>query len=437
MRPGPVAAPSGGPAAPGAHRGSAAAAAGHGYGAPYFRRPAAESSGGAASGYGGGGGGCSGNVGVASGGTGHVGFGSKIGGGKPQATFAVMTDAELALLKLPYGDDEAFGERLNQVLEEHGVAVVTGILDPEEISQFESLKKHESRTESAQPGHMLHCQGEIAWQARLHPRVRGTFARIFGVEPTALATSCDLTSKFYSEDQDQAPVLDQWLHVDQNTLTGLEHCCFQSALYIRASGDASSTTVVWPGSHREAYERFVADPSAAEKKDKVDGSGVKFGHYLEINNFLDKDSGNTLLDEALRGSKRVPVPAGSLLLWSSKTTHQGWQGGARFAVPVCWEPRSRVDEGATARKLFMAAAGIASSHSPSEGRLHPFASRRRGAAMRRPAARPWTVRPDIPRADWDTLWESWPGEACAEDIMGAVDAKLLAAALRGEVVGAL
>ena len=33
-----------------------------------------------------------------------------------------------------------------------------------------------------------------------------------------------------------------------------------------------------------------------------------------------------------------------LLLWDSRTVHQGWRGGPRLAMPICWEPRHRRSE---------------------------------------------------------------------------------------------
>lgn len=79
-----------------------------------------------------------------------------------------------------------------------------------------------------------------------------------------------------------------------------------------------------------------------------------------------------LTAEAAASSRRVPCPAGSLLLWDSRTIHQGWAGGPRLAQPVCWEPRDRRERDADAlrRKIFMCVAGIPSSHSSCEGRVH-------------------------------------------------------------------
>merc|ERR1712050_258819 len=60
--------------------------------------------------------------------------------------------------------------------------------------------------------------------------------------------------------------------------------------------------------------------------------------------------------------RRIPVPAGALLLWTSRTTHQGWSGGPRLAQPLCWEPRSRRDGIMRERKLRLAALGLPSTH---------------------------------------------------------------------------
>merc|ERR1719442_225689 len=69
-------------------------------------------------------------------------------------------------------------------------------------------------------------------------------------------------------------------------------------------------------------------------------------------------------------ARRAPVPAGGLLLWNSRTVHQGWRGGPRLAQPVCWEPASRRPAAARERKLRMAALGLPSTHWASLGLPH-------------------------------------------------------------------
>merc|ERR1712070_32019 len=72
------------------------------------------------------------------------------------------------------------------------------------------------------------------------------------------------------------------------------------------------------------------------------------------------------IDEAVSKTRRVPCPAGSLLLWDSRTIHQGWSGGSRLAQPICLEPKWGRSEAARLQKLFACAAGLQTAHSSSE-----------------------------------------------------------------------
>lgn len=361
-----------------------------------------------------------------------------------RASFPVMSSEELAQLTLPFSSAKSFGEHLRKVLKENGVAVVTGILDEKQCTEFKDWKKAELEMPSPQPGAMSHVQGEIAWKARLHPRVLQSFAHIF--ETPVLSVSTDITSMFYAEEGSPAASDDkQWLHVDQNSKTGMVDTCYQGILYIRPSaGEDSSTTVVWPRSHLDSvcYGDLVGDEMASHKAFQKDpATGVLTGHFLPLNGMRDDGKRQRLLEQALAGSRRVPVPAGSLLLWNSRTVHQGWKGGPRFAIPVCWEPRERVSKAATERKLVIAAAGLGTSHSPAEGRLHPNASRRRGDAvkMESPCARPFVVKPaeELSDSAWKDLFKVWQGKQFAEDVIPLMDPTACAAALKPEVAMAL
>merc|ERR1712232_612925 len=75
-------------------------------------------------------------------------------------------------------------------------------------------------------------------------------------------------------------------------------------------------------------------------------------------------------DKWRQHARRAPIPAGSLLLWSSRTVHQGWTGGPRLAQPVCWEPKSRRNPQAYDNKLRLAALGLPSTHWASLGIPH-------------------------------------------------------------------
>jgi len=226
--------------------------------------------------------------------------------------------------------------------------------------------------------------------------VRAAFAAIHDEAPSDLCVGLD-NVMWQGFDSPAADGNTEWLHCDQNHNTGLRWPIVQGILYVRPSVDeGASTTVIWPGSHTDAYQRIMADPQAV----KQDGQLVKLST-------LKSADGKRLHAEAVAGARRVRVKAGSLLLWDSRTTHQGWCGGPRLAQPVCWEPRSRRDEAALRRKLWMCATGVGSSHSSTEGRVHAMAPRQPGRALAgsvvgerplllplRPTVVPFGIRPD-------------------------------------------
>ena len=57
--------------------------------------------------------------------------------------------------------------------------------------------------------------------------------------------------------------------------------------------------------------------------------GVPCGHYLPISAMHNVANRDELLAEGLQATRRMSVPAGALLLWDTRTIHQGWEGGAK------------------------------------------------------------------------------------------------------------
>lgn len=385
--------------------------------------------------------------------------------------FPVMTSDELANITLPA---DALKDQIQAMLRMHGTCLLTGVLDAAECQYFERLWQEDllsiinDTAAGLQPEHAAvlqklqkeglkawpHCwsdglgqkekgsaslrgapHGSFAWQARLHPAVRDIFARIFDVPASETVVGLDCTF-WSSADTLAAESNNEWLHCDQNYKTGLKERCFQGVLYVWPSeDDCSSTTVIWPGSHR-IYQRLMSDPLAESKRQSL--------HLNKLQNLCLRES---LLDIAIAGSRRVPCPAGSLLLWDSRAIHQGWAGGPRLAQPVCWEPRSRRAgvEGAIRRKIYMAAAGVPSTHSSSEGRVH-------GLALRGPL---WELTPSsflppfrsqlVPYsvdqskiADWhDAQTQIWGNDGNPRKNADRVDDSKLADLLKPEVLAVL
>jgi len=148
-----------------------------------------------------------------------------------------------------------------------------------------------------------------------------------------------------------------WPHVDQNENAGPSRRCYQGILYVWSSeGSDASTTVLLPKSHQAFYRRIMKDSRCPSK-----------GQFVKLETL----AGSTELKAAFKeGARRIPVPAGALLLWDSRTTHQGWDGGPRLAQPICWEPRSSRSCDALERKRRCCVLGLATSHYASLGQLH-------------------------------------------------------------------
>eukprot|EP01062_Namystynia_karyoxenos_P004251 TRINITY_DN114_c1_g1_i1.p1 TRINITY_DN114_c1_g1~~TRINITY_DN114_c1_g1_i1.p1 ORF type:complete len:445 (+),score=124.00 TRINITY_DN114_c1_g1_i1:72-1337(+) len=389
-----------------------------------------------------------------------------------RAFYPVMTPAERAPLMVDAGADPA---ALRRVLDEHGVCIVTGVLSADECRLMQQLwhadlqqvvdeqsAEHgpqevteacrrfrgdllawpESNTAAIGSGRRGLPHGAFAWAARLHPSVRRVFASVFNTSPQELITGSDC---IFWDTAPAGPAADdeEWLHCDQNSATGENWHMVQGVLYVWPSeGSDRSTTVIWPGSHKpQVFDRLMRDPCAVAKGASADP------HYVQINHTADRE----LLERAVAGARRVPCPAGSLLLWNSRTVHQGWRGGPRLAMPICWEPRERRDADTLRRKLWMAAAGAPSTHSGSEGRVHPLLLRAQkgapeGCAGRgadhglqlpmRPTMVPWSIAPGQ-EAAWaaaqGALWGAGNARECAK----AADAGALQQLLRPEVVAAL
>lgn len=318
---------------------------------------------------------------------------------------AIMSPPEVQAITVRLAD---ISSHLQRVLDNKGVAIVTGVLSAQDIRTLEQKMKEDlaelvdsdrvgasaspslvktwerarERGVGAWPAAALADlgvkgrfqerglpHGRFAWGARLLPAVRRVYAELHACAEEDLVASCD--NSFVANHQAVAQTTNaSWPHVDQNDNETRFKCrdwkVYQSILYVWPSDvPRASTTVVWPGSHLpETYGLYMNDPAI---KIRMSGSGT---HFTPIDKCTEGDARDRLLQGWRAHARRIPVPAGSLLVWSSRTTHQGWSGGPRLAQPICWEPRTRRSELARQRKLRMAALGLPSTHWASLGLPH-------------------------------------------------------------------
>lgn len=308
---------------------------------------------------------------------------------------------------------DAHPQLLRATLHEYGFAVVPDVLTGEECEQFEEKLKEDllelvdqeavnqapevvkeayARFEtekgvSAFPaataarvtkscGFALNgClpHGRFAWAARQHPNMQKAFSAAYGGEE-ALVKSLDVPF-FTPGGQGASSTSFFSAHVDQNAhdvRPGLADCeVFQGVLYVWPTHSRSSTTVVLPKSHTQAFPIMMQDPTFLD-------SGRKGIHYSEVSEMRNEEASEAIAAAWAFHARRVPVPAGGLLLWNSRTVHAGWKSGQRLAQAVCMEPRSRRPPQERMAKMRLAALGLPSTHWASAGMQHDMTLRYRG-----------------------------------------------------------
>jgi hypothetical protein len=394
--------------------------------------------------------------------------------------FAYLNEQELAQVSV---DISEIGTRLTAVMEEHGFAVVDNVLSSEEVVKLQAdfgndlLNVYDRAANSNPDNHPCALaanntilsaasadipklwpgkhskptlgasfgipQGSFAWNVRLSPNLRAVYQHLHRTElettaPVADAVLDNLPATVVKDglvvgmDQvffkptrsNHSMYTDTWGHADLNVHCSDggfgNHDVYQSIVSLWDSVDTeSSTTVVWPGSHRTVFPFLMLDGNAItngklgrnshfSRIDTMKGSLAGAPHFETVSKDIrafynrcqpgaDQRNGNLtvpgmkLLSSSrwmsecyLREARRIPIKAGSMIIWSSRTIHQGWDDGRRLAMPVCWEPRSRrkaVDINSPPnvifnRKVRIAAAGLVTTHWASLGREHSVARRK-------------------------------------------------------------
>jgi hypothetical protein len=304
-------------------------------------------------------------------------------------------------------------DSLRTVLEELGFAIVTDVLTAAEVTQAEQLFASDLRSIIALDDdvfrkHPLAPTDIVAkWPLQDIPlgRVQPNFASDYGIPQGRCAwfpsvyqnifgegskLCCGMDNVFFNNKDVRQPEEERvdrlWPHADQskNVRGSGQWECFQGVVYLWPATSETSSTIVWPASHRTIYHEMMEIRA--------------YGHHFcplppcFTENFV-SDAG------------RVPVPSGALLLWNSRTVHQGWSLGRRLAVPVCFEPVQRRDEEALERKIECAKTGRPTTHWASLGIPHRVADLSDGGTKKLPVktlAHKWllhadgvTLRPEI------------------------------------------
>jgi len=295
---------------------------------------------------------------------------------------------------------------LRTTLAREGVAYVAGVLSAEECVAmvdemwgfFEQLTREwptplRRDAPDTWPGYfklfpmhnMLHQHWRIGhaafvWAVRSNPRVAAVFATLWGL-PSAeeLLVSFDGVAFHLPPERvggrgKYAQGGPGWFHTDQRLCDSSEQC-FQgwvTGLDVRP-GDATLT--VLRGSH--AYHAEFAARFGYSASGKADWH--KLANQEELDFFVRE-----------KGCERVAIccPAGSLVLWDSRTMHAGQEPllvrpepNIRCIVYVCYVPRTRATPKQLAKKRAAFEAMRMTSHWPEKVKLFGKQPRTYGAEL--------------------------------------------------------
>ena len=154
-----------------------------------------------------------------------------------------------------------------------------------------------------------------------------------------------------------------WCHSDINeTVNSGSKKSIQGILYLwNSDRDDTSNTVLIPKSHKnEYYELLNNIPKKLYK-----------GHQLYVKTIRNDDFRKEMYNKWEKNSRRIPVKKGSLLLFDSRTIHQGFSSGTRLAQTICYENKKYRNSDSYRSKLIACCKGIATTHWASLGIHHP------------------------------------------------------------------
>jgi ectoine hydroxylase-related dioxygenase (phytanoyl-CoA dioxygenase family) len=279
-------------------------------------------------------------------------------------------------------------ETATETLDNYGVAIIPNILNPEECENLKSevwdYFEHITQTwelpvsrENEKswrelfklfPKHsMLHqhfrCgHSQAVWNVRQNPNVVNVFSEIWKTKPEDLLSSFDglsfavppeITNRGWYRNN-------TWYHCDQS-FTRPNFECIQGWVTAFDVNEKDATLAFYEGSHK-----FHAD----------------FGTKFEIKNKKDwykltNEEEQFFIDKGCP-EQRIKCPAGSLVLWDSRTIHCGTEAmrgrehaNFRLVVYTCYQPRTFATEKQLIKKRKAFEQLRMTSHWPAKIRLFP------------------------------------------------------------------
>ena len=216
-------------------------------------------------------------------------------------------------------------ENYKKILEEKGYLIIPNILNKEELNYALQLHKKWQKSIKGYNDIVKLCnngihkfleagQQEFAWYLRTRPQILGVFKYLWNCEDliTSFDGSCHILKECEAIDN-------YWVHTDQGSEKEGLHC-YQSLVSL--TDNCQRTLVVYEGSHKLHKQYFQ------EMNLKTLGDW----------HIIDRDYVNNIAYT----KKILTIPAGSLVIWDSRTFHHNQYGEAkseeRIVQYLCYFP---------------------------------------------------------------------------------------------------
>lgn len=288
---------------------------------------------------------------------------------------------------------------VNKVIRRYGVAIIPNILDRDELKAFRKggwetithlteggdtppfqLKK-ESTWKSFYdlvPMHSMMFQhygighAQYVWNLRQNPKIIDVFARIYKVDPEDLIVSFDGVSiHLPPEKTGKGWFKNPWWHADQS-LDRPEYECVQGWVTAYDVDDGDATLRILEKSNR-VFEKLAALQNDRGRADADAPLATSKGDWVKVEGQLLQ----WYLDQGCV-SKAIKCPAGSMVLWDSRTVHFGQEAregrpheNYRSVVYICMQPREFATEAELKKKQKIFNERRMTSHWPRASKMFP------------------------------------------------------------------
>jgi hypothetical protein len=290
-------------------------------------------------------------------------------------------------------------DNLKETLDLYGVAVIKNVCPPDEchklINQFWSelneltslmeipLDQHDSKTwrtlYELYPLHSMLIQYfgighfQSIWTVRQNPTIGDIFAKIHNCSKNDLLVSFDGASIHLPPEKTGKGWFREgnWLHTDQSPKRN--ELSIQGMVTLNDINDKDATLMILESSHKFHEEFFL---------EKYEGRELPKDDWYKINDDVDWFIAKGC------ARKCVKAEAGSLILWNSKTMHQGIEPqknrkkeNTRIVFYVCESPKVWATELNLKKKIKAFNELRTTSHYPHQPKLFPLAPRTYGGPL--------------------------------------------------------